>query len=202
MSTPESSEITRLREFLAGKGIDFVSEIHGNRTPPIDFALYVAGDRLASLAAKGQISPRQMKLIQTAAKRDIGLQIEWIVTPSQKAIAIEAALQELLNRRFHEALNAVFISSLETQPVSIWIERNPQNEAQPELSDLKLLIEEFLKLYDVTAFVLMDRDSADVPTNPLIMRRLKIIAPATTEGLAVSLLLTIQRSNTQQTCCH
>lgn len=179
--------MVRLKEFLSAKGIDFVVEIHSNRMPPIDFALYVAGDRLASLAAKGQISPRQMRLIQTVAKKELGLQIEWIVTPSQKAIAIEAALQELLNRRFPGALSAVFVSSLETLPVSIWIERNSEDEAQPELRALKLVVAEFLKFYDVTTFILLDRDNADTPTNPMIIRRLKVISPATTEELAESL---------------
>ena len=100
MPTSESSEIVRLKEFLAAKGIDFVADIRANRTPPIDLALSIPGDRIADLAGKGQISRRQMKLIQSAVKKELGLQVEWIVTPSQKTSAMEAALQELLNGRF------------------------------------------------------------------------------------------------------
>src|ERR1039458_3980804 len=156
MPTSESSEIVRLKEFLAAKGIDFVSEIQANRTPPVDFALCVPGDRIANLAGQGQVSPRQMKLLQTAAKKELGLQIEWLVTPNQKTSAMEAALQELLNGRFPESVSAVFISSIKTLPVSVWLERNPKCQAQPELSDLKQVFEQFLKLYGVTAFLLMD----------------------------------------------
>jgi len=187
MPTSESSEIARLKEFLTAKGIDFVSDIQANRTPPIDFALFIPGDHIASLAGKGQISPRQMKLIQNAAKKEIGLQIEWVVTPGQKTSSVEAALQELLKGRFPNAVSAVFISSLKTAPVSVWIERNPKVESRPELAALRVVVEQFLKLYDVTELLVMDGDNVDSPTNPMIMRRLKVIAPATTEQLADAL---------------
>jgi hypothetical protein len=72
MSNLDSSELPRLKEFLAQRGIDFVSEITANRTPPIDFALSIPGDRIADLAGKGQISHRQMKLIQSTVKKELG----------------------------------------------------------------------------------------------------------------------------------
>lgn len=187
MPTSESSEIIRLKEFLAARGIDFVTDIQANRTPPIDFALSIPGDHIASLSARGQISPRQMKLIQNAAKKEIGLQIEWIVTPSQKTSSMEAALQELLNSRFPESVSAVFFSPLKTAPVSVWLERNPKDESRPELAALRAVVEQFLKLYDVTELLVMDGDTVDSPTNPMIMRRLKVVAPATREQLADAL---------------
>lgn len=187
MPTSESSEITRLKEFLALKGIDFVSEIRASRTPPFDFVLCVPGDRIAQLAGEGQISRRQMKLLQTAAKKECGLDVGWIVTPSEKTNAVETALLELLASRFPTAVNAVFISSLKSEPVSVWLDRNPANEAPPELSSLREVVEQFLKLYRVAAVLVMDGASADTPTNPMILRRLKIIAPATTKQLALAL---------------
>jgi hypothetical protein len=187
MLTSESSDIIRLKEFLAAKGVDFVSEIRASRTPPFDFALYVPGEGIANLAGQGRVSRRQMKLLQTSAKKECGLNIEWIVTPNEKANAVETALLELLATRFPGAVNAVFISSLKSQPVSVWLDRNPKNDSPPDLPALREVVEQLLKLYGVAAFLLMDGAGADTPTNPMILRRLKIVAPATTEQLAKAL---------------
>ena len=92
--------MTLLKEFLAAKGIDFVSEIRASRTPRFDFALCVPGERIANLAGQGQISRRQMKFLQTAAKKECGLEIEWVVTPNEKTNAVETALLELFATRF------------------------------------------------------------------------------------------------------
>ncbi len=179
--------MTLLKEFLAAKGIDFVSEIRASRTPRFDFALCVPGERIANLAGQGQISRRQMKFLQTAAKKECGLEIEWVVTPNEKTNAVETALLELFATRFPGAVNAVFISSLKSEPVSVWLDRNPQNEAPPDLSVLREVAEQLLKLYGVAAFLVMDGAGSDTPTNPMILRRLKIVAPATTEQLAEAL---------------
>lgn len=179
--------MTLLKEFLAAKGIDFVSEIRPSRTPRFDFALCVPGERIANLAGQGQISHRQMKLIKTAAKKECGLDIEWVVTPNERTNAVETALLELLATRFPGAVNAVFISSLKSEPVSVWLDRNTQNEAPPDLSALREVVEQLLKLYGVVTFLVMDGAGADTPTNPMILRRLKIVAPATTEQLAEAL---------------
>jgi hypothetical protein len=187
MPNSVSSNLTRLREFLADRGIDFISDIQANRTPPVDFALSIPGDRIAELAGKGQISRRQMKLTQSSVRKELGLQIEWIVTPSRRTSSMEAALLELLEGRYPGAVSAVYISALKIAPVSIWIERNPSDRTRPELASLKSVVEQFLKLYGVEAPSVMDGDSEDYPSNPMIMRKLKVHAPVTTERLAEAL---------------
>ena len=134
MHNSDSSELTRLKDFLAERGVDFISDIQANRTPPTDFTLSISGDRIADLAGKGLISHRQMKLIQSSAKKVCGLQIEWIVTPSQRTSSIESALYELLNGQHPGVVSAVFISALKIAPVSVWIERNPKDKTCPELA--------------------------------------------------------------------
>ena len=169
------------------RGIDFVVDIQTNRTPPIDFALCIPGDRIADLAGKGLISPRQMKLIQSSVAKELGLQIEWVVTPSQRTSAMEAALNELLEGKFPGVVSAVFISSPRTAPVSVWIERNPKDESRPELAALECVIGQFLKLYDIADPLVTDGDSVDLPSNPVILRKLKVLAPITTQRLAEAL---------------
>ena len=68
-------------------------------------------------------------------------------------------------------------------PISVWLERNPKDEARPELTALKVVVEQFLKLYAITELLVMDGDSVDLSTNPVIMRRLKVVTPATTDQL-------------------
>ncbi|MEQ1853959.1 MAG: hypothetical protein ABMA01_20500 [Chthoniobacteraceae bacterium] len=184
MPTSESSELIRLKEFISDRGIDFVSDFQANRTPPIDFALSVSRDRIAATAGKGQISRRQMKEIQSSVKRELGLDIEWLVTPSERTSTMEAALRELLDGKFPGAINSVLISASKSPPVSVWIERNQLHDKVPDLEAVQKVVEQFLKLYDITGSVVSDDDGADVPSNPLILRKLKVHAPATVETLA------------------
>lgn len=187
MPTSDSSELTRLKAFLVARGINFVLDIQANRTPPIDFALCIPGDRIADLAGKGQISQRQMKLIQSSVAKELGLQIEWVVTPSQRTSAMEAALHELLEGKYPGVVGAVFISALKTAPVSVWIERNPKDETRPELAALEAIVEQFLKLYDIAEPLVTDGLSVDLPSNPMILRKLKVLAPITPKRLAEAL---------------
>jgi hypothetical protein len=184
MANSDSSNISRLRDFLAGRGVDFLSEVKANRTPPIDFALFVAGDRVAERAGKGQISHRQMKLLQRDVKKHLGLEVEWIVTAGQQTTAMEVALHELLEARYPGAASAVYISSPKIVPVSVWIEPSPKAKNRPEMAHLKTVCAQFLKLFGIEGSVVMYGESEDLPSNPMILRNLKINAPVTTERLA------------------
>ncbi len=183
----DSYKLFQLKHHLSRLGIDFVSDIQANRIPPIDFALSISGDCIADLAGKGQISRRQMKLIQSSVQKDLDLRIEWIVTPSQTTSSIEAALHELLERKHPGAVSAVFISQLKITPVSVWIERNQKDETRPDLASLETVVEEFLKLYEISDYLVSEGSDLGLPTNPMLLRKLKQLAPVTIEGFAASL---------------
>jgi hypothetical protein len=184
MPNSGSSDVSRLRDFLAARGIHFVSEVKANRTPPVNFALFVPGDRVAERAGRNQISRRQMKRLQLDLKERLGLVVEWIVTPGPQTTTMEAALLELLNARYPGAASAIYISSPRIVPVSVWIEPSPKAASRPQLADLEVVCSELLRLYGIKDLVVMYGESDDLPTNPMILRRLKIHAPVTTERLA------------------
>ena len=67
-------------------------------------------------------------------------------------------------------------------PVSVWVETKTNAEAWQQ-SVLNALIEKFLKLYGIEGPLVMYGDSENLPSNPTILRKLKIHAPLTTEQL-------------------
>jgi len=80
------------------------------------------------------------------------------------------------------SVSAVFISPLKTPPVSVWIARNPKMNAtgtRRAQGSCRAVLET-LRRNRTLGDGWRQRDS---PTNPMIMRRLKVIAPATTEQL-------------------
>jgi hypothetical protein len=179
-----SSDFHKLTSFLKEHGMDFVSNVKASHSTPTDFVLFVPGDRVAAKTGKGMTSHRQMKLLQQAAKHELGLDVEWIVTPGQQAAALEAALQQLIEAHHPGAVGAVYISSPKVVPVSVWVETKANAQNPPQLAVLKALVEKFLKLYDIADPLVMYGDSENLPSNPTILRKLKIHAPLTTEQLA------------------
>lgn len=184
MPTSDSSKLPILKEFFSARGIDFISNIEPGRTPQIDFIVSVSGDRIAELAGRGQISHRQMVLLQTLVKKHTGFNIEWVVTPSERSNSIEGALLELIELKHPRSVSGIFISAFNKSPVSVWIERHSENTKPPELNDLQVLIEQFLMLYGIRDPFVTDGVGANLPSTPVILRRIKVHAPITTDALA------------------
>ncbi len=178
----DSSELDLLKNFLDSYGVNFISEIKADRSAPVDFALFLSADRVREKVGKGYTSRRQMKMIQEAVKEKLGYVIEWIVTPSQEAAVLEAALLELLSTRFPGVFTAVIMSAPKTPPVSVWLQYDPTASAMPDPKDVNALILELLELYQVREPIVVHE--SDLASKPMILRVLKIHSPIRTPRLA------------------
>ena len=183
MANSDSSHLNDLMIFLEEHGLSFISDVKANRSPPIDFALFVTADQVGNRAGKGRTSQRQMKFLQRSIKEHLGLEVEWIVMPSHQAAVLESALFELLDARYPGAVSTVIISSPTIRPVSVWIEPNAAVASWPGMSVVATLIKEFLKLYAIESPII-NGDSRDLPAKPMILRTLKVYAPVRTGYLA------------------
>jgi hypothetical protein len=170
--------------FLEARAVDFISKVKTNRQAPFDFALLVSADRVGSRVGKGRTSHRQMNRLKGEIKKQLGFEIEWIVMPGQQAADLEAALLQLLETRYPGFAKAAYISSLGTEPVSVWIETTPNFASTPALTAVDALIKEFLKLYGIESTNLFLEGGEDLPSKPMILRSLKVHAPVTTDHLA------------------
>jgi hypothetical protein len=180
METSDSSDFTKLHNFLREHGVDFVSDVKISHSAEIHFALFVSADHVSAKSGKGVTSHRQMKLLQQAAKAETGLVVEWIVTPGQEAAAMEASIQQLIEVNHPGVVQAVYISSPKITPISVWVETKTTLDSRLQ-SLLKALIKQFLDLYGIADPLLMFGDSVNLPSNPTIMRKLKIHGPLTPE---------------------
>src|SRR6266404_9742196 len=147
MKTSESFNVDKLQDFLSKRKVSFVSEIRGNRSSSIDFALVVNEDRIGHTKEEAHVSPRQMRNLKNLIKETLDLEIEWIVTRSERNATLEAALIQLIENRLPGLVQNVFIPSLSTNPVDVWIIGAQISVGSEDSSTLDALIDEFLHLY-------------------------------------------------------
>ncbi|WP_395741323.1 hypothetical protein [Prosthecobacter sp.] len=189
MENLDSSKRNELMRFLKKRHIDFISDIRGNRPPPVDFAVFIPSDRISSLAQPGHISKRQLTNFQRYLRSKLGIAIEWIEESGQRSTAMEAALFELLDLKYPGRYREVFISALGSKPVCVWLEPSTPEVENPTLEEVKVAVQTFMGLYNVSDFVVDDGASASLPSGPTILRKVKVHAPVTREILAEQLVL-------------
>jgi hypothetical protein len=184
MGNSDSSKLERLQEYLSQRELDFVSDIKVSHGPGVDFAIFVSSDRVAKQAGKGCGSFRQMRMLQKSIRKELGIAVEWIVLPGDQAAVIETALREALNARYPNMFTAAYVSSPKMPPIYVWLEPKPQAKKPPEIGCLRVLCEDLFKVFGLGAPTLILGETEELPTNPTILRSLKIYSPALVEELA------------------
>ena len=182
MSNTDLSKLSALREFLSARSLDFISDIQANRPPPIDFALSLTADRIGDQAGRGMISYRQMSMLSKAIRDEIGIEVEWIVTPGRETGSLETALETLLENRFPGAVSSVFLSALNARPLMVWVVPNSNGTAVASKM-IKMCIIDFLTLYNIQESQVTFKDGNALPSDIMILRRIKIHAPISREQL-------------------
>lgn len=184
MLTSDSSKIVDLIEFLKTRGIDFVTEVRGNRPPPFHYAVFIPSERVSALAKPGFVSKRQLKNLQSALREHLGIAVEWIEESGSRSSAMEAALLQLLEMKFPGRFREVFISGLKSRPICVWIEPLKDVDDYPSPEEIRAVVQTFMDLYGLAEFVVDDGTDTSLPSNSAILRRLKIHAPVVTSDLA------------------
>jgi hypothetical protein len=184
MDNSDSFRLERLREYLNQRGLDFVSDVKASQATGIDVAIFVSSDRVTKQAEKGCVSFRQMKLLQESIRKELGFAVEWIVIPGDQGAAVETVLREAINARYPNAFTAVYVSSPKLPPVCIWLEPDPEAKKPPEFDSLRALCRDLFKVFGLDAPTLLLGETEQLPTNPTILRSLKINSPASAEELA------------------
>jgi hypothetical protein len=184
MATSDLSNLVKLHELLRKRGVDLIVKARHNRVSACHFVLSISEDHISEHSTRGAISPRQMKLLEREIQEHLKLEVEWVITPSTRVGVFEKALLELFETRYPGAVSSVILSSLKATPLSVWVEQNPSSIIS--LDKIDDLIKEFFLIYAIDAR-LVNSGEGDLPTNPVVLRNLKIYAPVTTERLAQTL---------------
>jgi hypothetical protein len=183
MPNSDSSRIDELKQFLADKTFGFISEIRPSYSGKFHFTIFVSADRVSRRAGKGLTSEAQLSLVARAIKEELDLEIQWVITPSDQADALEAALRKLIEQRYPHAVASIYISSPKIAPVSVWVEMRREVERLPTQNALETIVKEFFDLFDVKEVAVIC-ESDHVPTDPMILRRIKKSAPVKISELA------------------
>lgn len=188
MGTLGFSEIEQLRQFLVNRGFSFAHDIRPTYSAPKEYAVLVSADKVRNFTRLGQnTSFRQMKMIQAAAFKMTGLKIDWVVTESEVVVEIEMALLGALHARFPGTIKAVQISALNRSPIWVWLDPESQTVSRPPLDTIQEVVGDIFKAYGysppsghrppLVAFL----DGPELPSDIVLLRYLKTLAPATKE---------------------
>ena len=173
-----------LREFLQTRGIACVSEIREGNSDDIDFVLYVPGDRVSRRVDAGRTSVRQMTRLCNDIKKQLKLNVEWIITQDDRVADLEAALRGAFEARFPGIFTAVSVSALHVSPSLVSVETDPQAINRPGAEHLSEIAASIFSAYGVEPPTVFYGDGLELPSIPMILRGVKTGSPATAESLA------------------
>lgn len=176
------SHIEKLKGFFARKGFGFLNEINISHAPEGGLTIFVPRERVSATAEKNCVSMQQMKLLEKEISSELGFRVQWVIAHTEAVANLESSLLDLVNEKFPGMVEAVYISNLKLIPVSVWIEAKTNQKSLPE-GDIGKLIQRFLQVFDVKESLLIF-DSQSLPSNLMILRKLKIESPATVSRLA------------------
>ncbi len=178
-----SSDLERLRDFLRARRVTRV-KVQERRSAGIDFVLYVPGDSVSLRVGHHQTSVRQMDRLRADIKSRLNLDVDWIITQDDRVAALEAALLAALEARFPVTFTTVSVSALQLSPVWVWFETTPGADNRPSEEVLNKMAAHIFGAFELEPPVALYVDSSDLPTSPMILRRLKTNSPTTSESLA------------------
>lgn len=153
--------------------------------PPVDAILVVPASKLSARAGKNVTSRRQLEQAITRIRDRLDLQAEWITTQDAEHAAIEGGLFALIKKRFGDIFSSCFLSGDGDRGI-VWIEVLPKFSA-PNLDEVAPVISEFLKLYGIQTTELVYGDDHRLPSQPALLRRIKLISPCRLQTIANSI---------------
>lgn len=182
MPVSDSSE-EKLKKFFLDRAFTATSEIRKSYAPGIDFAVFIPVDKVGPQAKKGLTSKLQLSSLEQRIREELGLVVQWIIIPSEKHNAIETALRDLIEKRFPNAFTSVFISSPTILPVTVWLVPGENPSIRHDLQSAEIIVKEFLGLFQIqeVSFIAEVEPTATIP---MILRKLKLFAPQSIDGLA------------------
>ena len=125
-----------------------------------------------------------MRSLTKEIVRDLGINVNFIISKGKVQEEIEAGLNALLATRFTGQVQDCFVSFVDNKVVEVWLERVANNSAE-NADAITAVITDYLKMFGIKLEGVRWADSGEpLPSTVAILRELKTIAPAPPSELA------------------
>ena len=131
-----------------------------------------------------------MNQLRADIGRCLTLSVEWVTTKTEddRVAPLESALLSALETRFPGVYAAVLVSLPQQPPALVWVDTVPDVMHRPSENELNKVAASIFSAFGLERPMARYIDSPEVPSNPMILRGLKVRSPATAEVLAGWLL--------------
>jgi len=182
----DSTDVKKVQDYLAVKRFKFVTSIRHRPNSDV-LLLTVPESKLGRIATATTTSRRQLRFLAKAIARDLGINVDFLISKGSVHEDMEAGLNALLKMRYPEVIQNCFTSFSGGDAVEVWLERVATSTQAPA-DNLESVIRDYLKVFEVKLGVIRWADSEELlPSSAAILRELKIGAPALPAELAQSL---------------
>ncbi len=141
---------------------------------------------IAEKVERKKTSHRQLKYIQKAIKKELVLNVEFLIYRGEEHENIENNLVDLLNKRFPEQVKNCFLSFPESDAIEVWldVDQSVLDEDNQGKKNIEEIIQQYFSLFDLTLKrIYWNIDKKELPALMQILRILKIHSPVTDSGL-------------------
>ena len=147
--------------------------------------VYMPFNVLGKKASSNQISKRQLSLIKNKIFKEKDISLDFILSKPEETEEICDSLKLLLNKKFDGICKDVWVSFFEKNLVEIWIDGDISYHDLPQKETMiKASVINYLELLDIKIKAIHISGSLKTqPSLPVILRAVKILAPAKVEEI-------------------
>ena len=116
-----------LDSYIKKKEYNFITNIKESKEDEVDYFLFVEADSIADKSEAPQItSYYQMMRIKNQINKSQGIKIKWIVKKGSTSNLLRKAIEDVINKKYHDSITNVAISPIRYQPLWIYIGKMKQ----------------------------------------------------------------------------
>lgn len=173
-------KLEQVRSFLKRRRANFFVDL---RLRPSDGTVLatVPSASIEKRAGKGKTSLRQLQYIRKAIDKELGINLEFLVSMGEELGTLESGLRLLLESRFPNDVADCFISLSRARLVDVWIDlAHPLSVVSSDkMKQLSRAISDYFKLYEMEIGHIDWGGMEKEPPSPVaILRAIKKAAPA------------------------
>lgn len=174
------SKLEDLRAFLKERKADYIENIHVRFSDGTVMAsIPVAA--LGSHSGQGKTSRRQLTYLRKSILKELNLKIEFLICRGEEEELVEEGLTKILKKKFPDYISETFMSFIEYNMVDVWIDLSCPVPQRPSivLNNIESETNKFCNFFNYKIVKInWSGTEKDKPSKAVILRCIKIIAPA------------------------
>lgn len=182
----DSNKLKLLKDYLDKKRFNYVESIRVHHSLDLIW-LTVRQSAVAGLSSTTQTSRRQLNYLAKAIKRELDIDIEFLIARDEDQQNIEAGLNSLIKLQLPEAVRSCLLTLAADSSMNVWLE--PAEGISGAIPPaLEVIIREYLQIFKIQLGRIYWMHSDNVsPSLVEIVRMVKILAPASISQIENSL---------------